>query len=438
MFIRWISFTLLLAVTLSASARMSPLKNDHPAFKLIKYSQLAKIQPEVDETVPLSILSNAPVIDELHFDEIQPISTVSLVGTASFDLGLLTFPKIMSLGESLPDLSSPSPIIAIANTEYVLWVVEITNAEKEDVRYITALVVGHKGHARFIIDNQSNEVVGSLDIDGELYRIVSRQNDSSQQLIYRLLPSASDQSSLDSQLVSLQSNVSSYRLEKALVKTELLLGMAPHYYEGRHDRVIQVTSIEGGNLGVIDVGRLAEGVVSPQLTQILSRFGLLTEIDVSYQFVVSKINRTKKGRVTGFIFQQVIDGSVFENKSNLYIHSKGHISNLRLEVINTQHDDFREPVYDADQVLTMANTTVLEQKSPKLLDLPVYRAAPLSTYMYWAVDYEDGDLSPVWLVVTEDQLSDDNDTYVVFVNAKTGLKMAVMKYQPQSGKTEPK
>jgi len=117
-------FVVLLGIALSSFARMSAPINYHPAFKILSHAQLAAIEPVVEYRVPLSNLADSPLVEQLHFDEVEPVEKVVLADTASFDLSLLVVSENRSLDSSEIDILSPSPVIKINGQNYTLFIIQ--------------------------------------------------------------------------------------------------------------------------------------------------------------------------------------------------------------------------------------------------------------------------------------------------------------------------
>ena len=421
-------FVVLLGISLSSFARMSAPINGHPAFKMLSHAQLAQIEPPFEYRVPLSNLADSPLVEQLHFDEVEPDEKVSLADTASFDLSLLVLSNNRSLDSSETDIISPSPVIKINGQNYTLSIVQSIFDEGQDFRYLTAKVADQKGYARFIIDRLSSELAGVLVVDGNRYRILTRAANSKQQLIYRMPVLTPEELDFPRPLmISKEPRSLIYRLEEELLKTELLLKMAPSYYHQTSRELVQYMTVEHGEIAVINTSRLKVGYISEEIREVLSRIELLTGAEVNDDFVITKLTRNKKGQVTGIVFKQIVDGALFDQKSTIYINRDGHVSNLTLRFINTKHSDFHRPVYDLEQALKIAEKMLLTQD---LDSLPTYKEEPFAPYKMWMTHHRSHKLLLLWCLVVSNPGS-SGQAYIALVDGFSGDGVTVMKYAPR-------
>ena len=178
---------LLVTSIFSATTSVLSAVNDHPAFKFKSNNELANLKPTSKSQTPLSRVDQKPSVDELHYEEKHPLQDATLVDTASIDISKLIPSKVISLDPNRPDLELPDPQITIAGKTYTLSVVESILGPEEKVRYVTARIIGlDEGRARFIIDDESREVVGNLVIEDETYRVIPRELNKDQQLVYEV------------------------------------------------------------------------------------------------------------------------------------------------------------------------------------------------------------------------------------------------------------
>ena len=428
MAIQLLVLVVLLGTPLSSFASMSAPLNYHPAFKILSHAQLAEIEPAFEYRVALSNLADSPLVEQLHFDEVEPAEKVSLADTASFDLSLLVLSNNRSLGSSETDILSPNPVIKVNDQNYTLSIVQSIFDERQNVRYVTAKVAHHKGYGRFIIDNRSSELAAVLVIDGNRYRILTRAANSAQQLIYRMPALTPEELDFPRPLmVSKETHSSVYRLEEELLKTELLLKMAPSYYHQSSRELVQYMTVEHGKIAVINTSKLKVGIISEEIREVLSRIELLTGAEVNDDFVITKLTRNKKERITDIIFQQIVDGALFDEKSTIHIHRDGHVSNLTLRFINTKHSDFHRPVYDLEQALKLAEKMLLTQD---LDSLPIYKEEPFAPYKMWMTHHRSHKLLFLWFLVVSNHGS-SGQAYVALVDGFTGHGVTVMKYAPR-------
>ena len=429
MSVRIAAFFVFMVISLPSFARISAPTNYHPAFKILSHKQLAEIKPVVGQTVTLSNAVNEPSLDDLHFDEVEPIAQVSLVATASFDSSYLDSSRVLSLDPTQLDIVVSNPVIKINDHDYPLFLVQTILDDDKNIRYITAKVVGRKGYARFVIDNQSAAVVAHLEVDGARYRILSRQTNPTQQLIYRMPPQTAEELRFPTPVVvSNHANSLTYRLERELLKTELLLTMTPSYYHEAKRDIVDYAIIEQAKIAVINLENLQEGRVSKDITEILSRLRLLTGNRESDRFVVTKLTKDKKGRITYITFQQLVDGALFDKKSTMYVHRDGYINHLSLSAINTQHPDFQQPIYNFEQAKMIAENNFFTQDVDKLT---TYQDKPFVSYKTWMINKKNNKVIPLWFLIVMNPQSTDDKAYIALVDALSGEAVIAMKYQPK-------
>lgn len=133
---------LLITSILFSAAPLFSAVNDHPVFKFKSNKELADLKPTSKSQTPLSRADQKPSVYELHYEEKHPHQDAILVDTASIDTSKLIPSKVISLDPNRPDLELPDPQITIAGKTYILSVVESIPDAKEQVRYVTAKIIG--------------------------------------------------------------------------------------------------------------------------------------------------------------------------------------------------------------------------------------------------------------------------------------------------------
>lgn len=194
-----------------------------------------------------------------------------------------------SLDPTQPTLVLPDPLITLQGKSFTLSVLESVLDNKQKVRYVTAKIINHEGYARFIIDDSTGELVGHLDIDGSVYRILPRELSKHQQLIYKFdsdrLGKAEESRSI---MVSSSENASVYRLERELLKTEAIHSIAPVYYNETLRAQGRGVDLLGGNIGRIDVDKVLKRDVS-EISKLLIQLKAITDAKDSFSYVMDKI-----------------------------------------------------------------------------------------------------------------------------------------------------
>ena len=428
--VRIAAVILLLVSSLPSFARVAAPTNYHPAFKILTHKQLAEIKPIIGQTVALSNAVNEPSSNSLHFDEMNPMEGVSLAATASFDMSNLVSFRAFSLDAAEVDRVVSNPVIKIKDHDYPLFIVQTILDDDKDLRYITAKIIGQKGYARFVVDNQSAAVVAHLEVDDKRYRILSRQTNPTQQLIYTMPHQTVEELRFPTPiLVSNNANSLIYRLESELLKTEMLLTISPSYYSEAKMDIVEYALIEQGQIADINIENLQEGHRSKDIKDLLFRLRLLTRSRESDRFVVTKLTRDKTGRLIYIIFQQLVDGALFDEKSTMHIHRDGYVSYLSLRAINTQHPDFQVSIYDLEQAMLIAENKLCTQDLDKL---PAYQDAPFLSHKTWMVHKTNNQVIPLWWLIVRNSQCAEDEAYIALVDGMTGEGVIALKYDPKA------
>ena len=415
----------------SVSATIVNPTNTHPAFKMLSKERLLEIKSKHSAGVLLSNTNNELSLGDLGKDEIYPVANATLVGIVSLDLSELKSQKPESFGLVKPELDLFDPQIFLGGQNYSMSVVELIADEKQGLFYVTARLIDYQGYARFIVDNLSNETVGHLEIGGETYRMIPREVNTSQQLIYKL-----DQLELQKVgktkllMISQGSSSSINRLEQELLKAELLLSLAPEYYSEFTKNYIRRVILKGGNLGYIDIKQLEKGELSPQISEFLFDLTVLTESKKHYSYVVSTITKIED-KVVSVGAKQIIHGVLFDFEINISIRKDGSISQLNLTVVDVDSDELDKPRLSKKDAMSLAQEKVAENFEKD--ELPRYEGVKFSPYMTYFYDYENYTAQPLWVIVLSDELPESGErlTYLVILDDKTG-ELMVKKDKPES------
>jgi len=391
-------------------------KNDHPHFKLIPNNELKQLSVSSEKQALLSDPENKPSLDELHYEEKIPVSAVTLVDTASFNLGLLTPSHVKSLDPTQPTLVLPDPQITLQGKSFTLSVLESVLDDKQKVRYVTAKIINHEGYARFIIDDSTGELVGHLDIDGSGYRILPRELSKHQQLIYKFdsdrLGKAEESRSI---MVSSSENASVYRLERELLKTEAIHSIAPVYYNETLRAQGRGVDLLGGNIGRIDVDKVLKRDVS-EISKLLIQLKAITDAKDSFSYVMDKIaGNTERGY--SLRFRQVINGIPVRNTSRIKFDPQGNIKSLSSLIIDPALTDIKPSNYTQDEILSMAIKAAQDYLSKPDLTFVTLEQTPIRL-QYKIID-NNYTLTPYWHVVLYEVQSGEG-VYNVLIDGNTG------------------
>jgi len=414
LFYRFLPATLII-FSLSLTASVLPRKNYHPAFNMLSLEALAQLKANAAVEIPLLDADIELGIDELHYHEAHPVDWATLVGAASFDLSSL---EARNLERPLPPGAYSNYRVTVDRQQYLLSVVEVLADKNNQFLYVTAKLVDHNGHARFIVSNQSGHIAAQLVVDSTRYLMLSRQTNESQQLIYKLQPVDGQQSQWsNARLLSMADIGPMHRLESELVRTELLLEMAPTYYFHHASKSLLTSTIEGPDLGKLDTSKIKKGAISPEISQYLSQLKLLTQSAHDSVFLVTKVRRDA-GRVKGISFMQVVQGAVFEYASSIRIRTDGQVGSLNLYTMNTADGLYPPPRYSHQEILDMAMDKLKAYVSAE--ELPLYIQPKLPPYMKYFYYGKDQSVHPLWLVTIFGQKSTEDDSYIVVIKDRTG------------------
>lgn len=414
MFYRYLLFGLII-FSLPLTASILPHKNHHPAFNMLPLEALAQLSAQIAAEIPLSDADIELGIDELHYHETHPADWATLVGAASFNVSSL---KAQNPERPVPPGAYINYKVTVDKQQYYMSVVEVFADKDNQFLYVKAKLVDHNSHARFVVSNQSGHIAAQLSVDGASYRILSQQTDASQQLIYKLHPADSQRSQWsNTRLLSMADTGPIYRLKWELLRTELLLEMAPTYYFHHASKSLLTSILTGHDLGYLDTSKIKKGAVSAEIAQYLSQLKLLTQSAHDSLFFVTKVKRNA-GRVTGINFMQVVEGAIFEYASGISIRRDGQVGDLSLYTINTASGLHRPPRYAHQQVLDMAMERLKAYVSAD--ELPLYIKPALPPYMEYFYRGEDQSIDALWLVTVFGQKSTDEDSYLVVIIDRTG------------------
>jgi len=345
--------------------------NDHPAFKFKSNKELASLKPVSKSQTPLSRVDQKPSVDELHYDEKHPHKDATLVDTASIDTSKLIPSKVISLDPNRPDLELPDPQITIAGKTYILSVVESIPDIKEQIRYVTAKIVNHKGRARFVIDDASKEIVGNLMIDGETYRVLPRELNKDQQLVYQLRDYHFEKHQKKYRVLARSANRSASRLENLLVKADLLSQIRPVIYRDTHKETGGRTTMTGGNIGHVKISKLLEKDVN-ELTALLNKLEPLTKSSGNIIYKIISVGGSEK---RGFYvkFRQTINGIPLNRNSTIKFDSNGEIKEISVAILQPERIDIYSSKFTEPEILKIAKSALrryLIKSDLKFITLP--------------------------------------------------------------------
>jgi hypothetical protein len=410
MFYRYL-FVVLALLSLPLTASVIAPKNYHPALNMLPLEALAQLNAEVADEVPLLDADLALEAHQLHHLEAHPADWARLVGAASFDFASL---EAQNPEHPMPPGGYLSYRLTVDKQQYHLSVVEVFADTENQFRYVTAKLVGHQGYARFVVSNQTGHVAAQLSIDRASYRMLSRQTSASQQLIYRLQPAATQQGQWGNNEPLSKANVQPiHRLESELLRTELLLKIAPTYYS-YSDASIHKSYLEGLDLGFLDITHIQEGAMSPEISEYLSELKLLTQSAQDNQFLVTKVSEFN-GAVSSIVFMQVVNGAIFYNKSSIGFRSDDQVGNMRLYLLD--RTDAPPARFSQQEALDRAIEKLGAAVSSSDLPLYINPERPPSKYNYTASDQT---IRLMWLITIYGQTSTEDESYLVVIDDRTG------------------
>jgi hypothetical protein len=392
--------------------------NEHPAFKLKSGQELKNLKPTSRSHTSLSRLKKHPSFDELHYEEKHPHKDAILVDTSSIDPSKLNSSRMISMDPNKPSLNLPDPQITIGGENYILSIVESVPDITKMVRYVTAKIVGHTGQVRFIIDDASGEVVGNFLIDGISYRLIPRDTKKDQQLIFKLKHEASS-GKVRSKNIILSKKESStvYRLEKELLKTELIQEIRPKYYSENHKFNGKRIDVIGGNVGKLDIKKLFAKDHSI-ISNLLSELKLATTSDDSYQYTIGNIRGNDKNGYS-VRFRQVINGIPLQDTSLVKIDPDGKIKHLSSLVLNPDSNGIKHVKFNQTEALEIAKKATIEfRKNVDIKLISLKSMPPELTYKLVGDDYG---LTPHWIIYLYEIEPAKGSAYTVSVDGFTGL-----------------
>lgn len=353
--------------------------------------------------------------DPLHHLEAHPADWATLVGVASFDFSSL---EAQNPERPMPPGTYLSFSLTVDKQQYHLSVVEVFADRENQFRYVTAKLVDHRGHARFVVSNRSGHIAARLSINGANYRLLSRQTSASQQLIYRLKTAATQQGQWDNTVLLSSASVQEiHSPESELLRTELLLQIAPTYYFHNASKTLITSRLRGLDLGGLDTSKIKKGAISEEISRYLSQFKLLTQSAEDNVFFVTKV-RKNDGRVIGINFIQLVQGAAFEYTSGISIRTDGQVGGITLHTMNAANGSYPPPRYSHQEVLDLA---MVELKAYVDSDeLPLHRKHELPPYMKYFYKPEDQSIHALWLVTIFGQKSTADESYLVIIDDRTG------------------
>jgi len=411
---RYLSVALVI-FSLPLTASVLPHKNYHPAFKMLPLEALGELNAQVADEVPLLDADMVFDADQLHHSEAHPADWATLVGVASFDFSSL---EVQNPERPMPPGSYLSFSLTVDRQQYYLSVVEVFTDREKQFRYVTAKLVDHKGHARFVVSNRSGHIAARLSINGANYRLLSRQTSASQQLIYRLKPAATQQGKWGNTVLLSTSSVQGiHHLESELLRTELLLQIAPTYYSHSASETLITSRLRGRDLGHLDASKIKKGAISEEISNYLSQFKLLTQSAEDDVFFVTKVRKNDE-RVIGINFIQLVQGAAFEYTSGISIRTDGQVGGITLHTMNSANGSYAPPRYSHQQVLDIAMEKLKAYVDSDELPLGIKHELP--PYMKYFYKPEDQSIHALWLVTIFGQKSTADESYLVIIDDRTG------------------
>ena len=392
--------------------------NEHPSFKLKSDRELKNLKPTSRSQTPLSRLKKQPSFDELHYEEKHPHKDAVLVDTSSIDPSKLNSSRIISMDPNKPSLYLPDPEITIGGETYILSIVDSVPDIRQMVRYVSAKIVGHTGQVRFIIDDASGEVVANFLIDGMSYRLIPRDTKKNQQLIFKLKNEASSGKVRSKNIIlSKKESSMAYKLEKELLKTELIQEIGPKYYSENHKLNGKRIDVIGGNVGKLDIKRLFAKDQSV-ISDLLSELKLATASDDSYEYIIGNIRGNDKNGYS-VRFRQVINGIPLQDTSLVKIDPNGNIKYLSSLVLNPDSSGIKQVKFNQTEALEIAKKATIEFR--KNLDIKLVSLKSMPPELSYKLVGDDYGLTPYWVIYLYEMEPAKGSAYTVSVDGFTGL-----------------
>jgi len=408
---------IVLILTLALAPSAFSAGKEHTSFKLKSKQELKNLKPSSKSQTPLSRPDKEPSFNELHYEEKNPHKDAILVDTSSIDSSKLNPSRIISIDPNKPPLNLPDPQIGIGGENYILSVVESVADITQMVRYVTAKIVGHEGQARFIIDDASGEVVGNFLIDGTTYRLIPRATKKDQQLIFKLTSEVGPQNIPNKNIILSKKESSTInRLEKELLKTELIQEIGPKYFSENHKVDGKRMDIIGGNIGKLDIKKVLSNDQSV-VSSLLSQLKLATTSDDSYEYKIGNIRGNDKNGYS-IRFKQIINGIPLQDTSLVKIDRNGNIKYLSSLVINPKNSRIKELQFNQADVFKIAKKATKEFRGN--LDIKLISIENTPTEVSYKLEGDDYGLTPYWVVYLYEIDPSKGSAYTVTINGFTG------------------
>lgn len=228
-------------------------------------------------------------------------------GSATGGIGFGTLPQDRALQ------------VSIESQTYTLSIVEEIQDFKRGVRYVSAAMPNDPGgYARFTIDGNSGQVVGSLHTSSDDYRIVPHS--SGQQLVFR--------EKLPESLAASQQHALS-KLERIHQRAEMLAAIQPS--RARIEEGAGHLFIQDGNLGSLPSN-------SPKaIRAVIQRLAALTSLDVAPSIRITGIFASASGTGPRIIrFEQVINGIPVERRNEIRVDDAGKVTEVNVSFVDPE------------------------------------------------------------------------------------------------------
>ena len=406
----------LISTLLTASSVFSAV-NEHPIFKLKPNKELENLKPKSTSQIQLSRAGKTPSLDELHYEEKHPHNDAILIKASSFDPSKLLPSKVISLDSTKPNLKLPDPQINIAGRNYILSIVESVADPKERVRYVTATIVGHNGRARFIIDDASGELVGNLIIEGDTFRVIPRELNKEQQLIYKLKKiSPENHRRIKTRIISKVENKSVHRLERELLKTELLSVIKPTVLRQPSKISGGRTKLIGGSIGQIDVQKLVANRDISVIEEFLTDIEILTNSSSQVKYKITKIVGSQK-RGYSVNFQQLINGLPLRSSSRIRFDGKGNITEISNLVLKSDLLEIKQSKFSEAEVLEIAKKAARDYVGKPNLTFITLDRTPIN--VGYKITDSKHTLIPYWEVILY-EVEAGAGSYRIFIEGHSG------------------
>ncbi len=317
-----------------------------------------------------------PVRDLSHPGREMPVTLVSrLPWTGSVDAVLTDAPGIrrdvlidvtrQAESVSSPELQVMDELLSlnIDGDELLFTIVEAREDPlASDVRHVTGVTVNQEGYVRFAIDMLSGLMVGTVQVNHRLYRILPGQSDLVD-LVFRIPPRerGRDRYLALTRFIAMPEEVQ--QLEQRHLVAEALADMQPKRYMNRgagHRVEVESDPESLYRIADVDVDELEDPTT---LTRMLSEIAPLINARGDEDYEIASMDYLRDGNGWAIVFRQLINDIPINHRHELRLGPEGGVLYLRVRVWSVA-DLFIEDVPMTLEEATQLAVAGIEQRAP--------------------------------------------------------------------------